>query len=91
MYVLAINHAVDDYAKWKQVYDTHPPTTVGGANFSRVNRGIDNPNVVTVVAGFDSLDTLKAFVADPQLKAAMHEAGVIGQPRIEMYEEVEVI
>lgn len=90
-YVLAINHAVADFEKWKSVYDTNPPTTAGGAKFSRLNRGIDNPNLVTVVAGFDSLDTLKHFVADPQLKDAMHEAGVLGEPRFEIYEEVEVI
>jgi len=91
MYVLAINHAVDDYEKWKQVYDTYPPTTAGGAKFSRLNRGIDNPNLITVVAGFDSLDSLKNFASDPQLKDVMHRAGVRGEPRIEIYEEVEVI
>jgi hypothetical protein len=90
MYVLAINHAVADFEKWKSLYDTLPPTS-RGAKFSRVNRGIDDPNLVTVVAGFDSLETLKQFVADPQLKDAMQEAGVLGQPRFEMYEEVEVI
>lgn len=90
MYVIAINHAVDDYEKWKEVYDTYPPTA-GGANFSRVNRSIDDPNLITVVAGFDSLDTLKSFASQPQLKEAMHRAGVRGEPRIEIYEEVEVI
>jgi hypothetical protein len=91
VYVIAINHAVDDYEKWKQVYDTYPPTTAGGAKFSRVNRSIDDPNLITVVAGFDSLDSLKNFASDPQLKDAMHQAGVRGEPRIEIYEEVEVI
>lgn len=90
MYVLAINHAVADYDAWKSVYDTMPPTA-GGATFARVNRGVDDPNEVTVVAGFESLDTLRAFIADPDLKATMQEAGVSGEPRIEIYEEVEVI
>ena len=90
MFVLAINHAVADYDKWKAVYDTMPPT-VGGAKFARVNKRVDDPNTVTVVAGFDSLDTLNAFVGDDRLKEVMHEAGVVGEPRIEIYEEVEVI
>jgi hypothetical protein len=47
--------------------------------------------LITVVAGFDSLDQLQAFAADPTLKERMHQAGVVGQPRIEIYEEVEVI
>lgn len=91
MYVLAINHAVTDYEKWKTVYDSFPPTTGGGAQFARLNRSVDDPNLITIVAGFASLDQLKAFVADPTLKERMHEAGVVGQPRIEIYEEVEVI
>ena len=45
----------------------------------------------TVVSGFDSLDTLNGFVSDPELKAKMQEAGVSGEPRFEVYEEVEVI
>lgn len=90
MYVLAINHPVADYDKWKAVYDTMPPTS-RGAKFARVNRGVDDPNLVTVVAGFDSLDTLNDFVSDPELKAKMQEAGVSGEPRFETYEEVEVI
>ena len=47
--------------------------------------------MITVVSGFESLDTLNAFVGDPRLKDAMHEAGVVGEPRIEIYEEVEAI
>ena len=29
MYILAIDHAVTDYEKWKTVYDSFPPTTGG--------------------------------------------------------------
>jgi hypothetical protein len=90
MYVLAINHSVADYDKWKSVYDTMPPTA-RGALFARVNRGVDDPNVVTVVAGFESLDTLQGFIEDPKLKEKMQEAGIDGEPRIEIYEEVEAI
>jgi hypothetical protein len=90
VYVLAINHSVADYDAWKAVYDTMPPTS-RGAKFARVDRGVDDPNLITVVAGFDSLDALNSFIADPELKAAMNRAGVIGAPRFETYEEVEAI
>jgi hypothetical protein len=53
-FVLAINHPVADDGKWKTAYDTLPPTS-RGAKFARVNRDIDDPNLITVVAGFDSL------------------------------------
>jgi len=90
VYVLAINHSVADYDAWKAVYDTMPPTS-RGAKFARVDRGVDDPNLIPVVAGFDSLDALNSFIADPELKAAMNRAGVIGAPRFETYEEVEAI
>ena len=73
------------------MYDSFPPTTGGGAQFACLNHSVDDPNLITVVAGFDSLDQLKAFAADPTLKERMHEARVVGQPRIEIYEELEGI
>jgi hypothetical protein len=86
----AIRHSVTDYAKWKSVYDTFLPTTAG-AKFARVNRSVEDPNLVTVVAGFDTLELAKTFLNNPNLKAKMTEAGVVGSPRIEINEEVESI
>ncbi|MDH3190422.1 MAG: hypothetical protein OEM39_07275 [Acidimicrobiia bacterium] len=90
MIVAAINHRVPDYDRWKAVYDTFPPTS-GGARFARVNRAVGDANLVTVVAGFDSVDAAKTFLENPDLKAKMREAGIVDPPRIEIYEEVEVI
>jgi heme-degrading monooxygenase HmoA len=89
MIITAVRHPVTDYDKWKSVYDTFRPTS-DGARFARVNRSVDDPNIVTVVSGFDTLEGAKAFINDPNLKAKMNEAGVVGTPRIEIYEEVEV-
>jgi hypothetical protein len=86
----AIRHSVTDYAKWKSVYDTFLPTTAG-AKYARVNRSVEDPNLVTVVAGFDTLELAKTFLNDPNLKVKMTEAGVVGSPRIEINEEVESI
>ena len=38
-----------------------------------------------------SLEAAQAFLSDPGLKVKMEEAGVTSEPRIEIYEEVEVI
>ena len=86
----AIRHSVTDYGKWKSVYDTFLPTTAG-AKYARVNRSVEDPNTVTVVAGFDTLELAKSFLANPTLKAKMTESGVVGSPRIEINEEVESI
>ncbi|HUG31298.1 MAG TPA: hypothetical protein VMM14_00275 [Acidimicrobiia bacterium] len=90
MITTAIRHSVTDYAKWKTVYDTIHPTSEG-AKFARVNRSVEDPNMVTVVAGFDTLELAKAFVANPTLQTKMTEAGIVGTPRIEINEEVESI
>jgi len=90
MITTAFRHSVTDYATWKAVYDTFPPTS-GGAKYARVNRSVDDPNMVTVVAGFDTLELAKGFINNPDLKAKMTEAGVVGSPRIEINEEVESI
>lgn len=87
MIVAAIQHPVTDYDKWKAVFDTFPPTA-GGALFARVNRSVDDPNLIAVVAGFETLEAAQSFLDNPELKEKMEEAGVAGEPRIEIYEEV---
>jgi quinol monooxygenase YgiN len=85
--VAAIRHPVNDYDQWKAVFDSYPPTE-NGALFARVNRSVDDPNTVAVIAGFETVDAAKAFLDNPELKGKMMEAGVAGEPRIEIYEEV---
>ncbi len=90
MQMLAINHEVEDYDRWKAVFDEYPPAK-GGALFHRINRNVDDPNNITVVAGFDTTEAARAFVDNADLKESMHRAGVTGQPRVEIFEEVEAI
>ena len=52
---------------------------------------IGDPNMILVVAGFETEAEAKAFRADPGLADAMKRSGVVGEPRIEMYEELESI
>lgn len=90
MQMVAINHNVEDYNRWKAVFDEFPPAE-GGALFHRVNRNVDDANNITVVAGFETSEAARAFVDNAELKQAMQRAGVTGQPRIEIFEEVEAI
>jgi hypothetical protein len=50
---------------------------------------LDDPNDVTVVNEFASLEQAKAFAADPSLKEAMDRAGVMSEPKITWAEEVD--
>jgi hypothetical protein len=90
MKVVAINHDVADYDQWKAVFDEIPPKTMG-ARFHRINRGVGDDNNITVVAGFDTVETARAFMANEDMKEAMGRAGVTGVPRMEIFEEVESV
>jgi hypothetical protein len=90
MIVVAIQHPVADYDTWKAAYDERHPGTFG-AMFARVNRSVDDPNLVVVIAGFESVEAANGMIESPDLKAAMDGAGVTAAPRIEMYEEAESV
>ncbi len=72
------------------MFDEYPPKK-GGAVFHRVNRMVSDPDTVVVAAGFKSVKDAEAFLARPDLGEAMKQSGVVGQPRIEMYTEVEAV
>ena len=61
-----------------------------GALFARVNRATDDANDVLVVTGWNTVQDAQAFKANPNLGQAMSAAGVVGAPRFEIYEQVEV-
>jgi hypothetical protein len=67
------------------------PPSDGGADFHRINRDVDDPNTITVVAGWANTYDARAFMHNPDLKEAMGRAGVTTSPRFELYEEVEVV
>jgi hypothetical protein len=90
MIVMAIRHKVRDFASWKTVYDSFPPTAAG-ALFARVNRATDDANDVLIVSGWSALTDAQAFKSNPELGKKMAAAGVVGAPRFEMYEQVEVL
>ncbi len=90
MYVLAIQHRVQDYDAWKKVFDAYPPEKAG-ARFHRVNRAVGDANLVTVVAGWPTAAGAEAFKTNPEIGAAMKQAGVVNAPRFELYEEVEAV
>jgi uncharacterized protein YbjT (DUF2867 family) len=90
MIVMAIKHKVRDFGSWKSVYDSFPPTAAG-ALFSRVNRATEDANDILVVTGWNTVKDAQAFKSSPELSAKMAAAGVVGPPRFELYEQVEVL
>ncbi|MGA9595200.1 MAG: cyclase [Acidimicrobiia bacterium] len=90
MYVSIVNHDIEDFVKWKAVYDGFDHGS-HGVRFGRIDRNVENPNNVTVVQGYDSAEVAQAFLNNPSLRAALASAGITSEPRIELYEEVDAI
>ena len=78
-----VRHEVADYAAWRKGYNSFLPVQKKhGVIFQAVYQSADNPNDVTVIHDFHSLEEAKAFVTLPELKAAMEKGGVKGAPTI---------
>lgn len=78
-----VRHDVADYKAWKKGYDNFAPEQKKGGVYSqRVYQSIDNPNNVTVIHDFHSLEKAKAFFNSDELKTTMKRIGLIGKPEI---------
>jgi hypothetical protein len=78
-----IRHEVVDYKVWKKGYDAFTTEQrKGGVYFQKVYQAIDNPNDVTVIHDFHSLEKAKAFMDNEKLFKYMKEIGVKSKPEI---------
>ena len=78
-----VRHEVVDYSAWRKAFNVFVSTQKkNGVFYLAVYQSADDPNDVTVIHDFHSLDKAKAFAALPELKAAMEKSGVKGAPQI---------
>jgi len=89
MAITFVFHHVADYDAWRKVYDgVAGLQREGGVTEDAVYRGADDPSNVLVMHRFGSADQARTFFENPELRAAMQEAGVdMGTFRLELYEE----
>ncbi len=81
MFRMFVRHSVSDYAAWRKVYDAfHEIRKQAGVISEAVYQLADNPNDITLILDFETLDAARAFPDNPELKAAYDEAGSIGAP-----------
>ena len=87
--LMVVQHPVNDYEAWRIEYDkAQPIRDRHGVTDATVFRNADDPNEITGLHWFPSVDAAHAFAADPELREAMARAGVSGPPRIEINVEV---
>ena len=88
MTFVMIRHRVEDYEKWRVVFDAHESTrTAFGIKEKYVWHTIDDKNEVTVLFEVADIEKSKEFLELPELKEAMQEAGVLTKLDIYFLEE----
>jgi quinol monooxygenase YgiN len=83
-----VRHKVADYAKWKSAYDAFDKKS-RGVKAASVYRDADDANTIIVTHKFKDINAAKAFASSEDLRSAMAQAGVNGQPEIWFGEDVE--
>jgi quinol monooxygenase YgiN len=80
---LLVRHKVEDYGKWKEGFDKHSATrAASGSQGYRLLRNADNPNEIVIIFGWDDLERARRFASSDDLRAVMHDAGVIDRPDV---------
>jgi hypothetical protein len=80
---LFVRHTVADPSAWRKGYDKFDATRRSmGVTDDAVYQSIDSPNDITVTHDFESDSAAKAFMTSDELKSAMANAGVQGQPEV---------
>jgi hypothetical protein len=81
-----VQHHVADYKVWREAYDEFGDVQkAGGVTRQSVYRSTDDPNNVLIMHGFATTADAEKFLAGAELRDAMQQAGVQGQPRVEIY------
>jgi hypothetical protein len=80
-----LTHEVKSFSDWKKGFDEGEPMRAqAGVKTSGVYASVDNPNLVTVIAEFPSVEVVNGFMNNPELQAGMEKAGVIGKPEVKI-------
>ena len=83
MATMIIKHQVNDYHKWKTVFDEMKKTRREyGWTGHEIYREDTNLNLVVVVNKMKTLEQAKAYGQSAALREAMQKSGVTGTPEI---------
>ena len=85
-----IRHKVEDYERWKPVFDEDAVNresigSMGGYLF----RNADDPNELLILFEWDELKNVRQFGRSEELREKMQQAGVADRPDFYFLEKVE--
>jgi hypothetical protein len=89
MVTTILTHEVKDFTEWKKGFDSDEGNrSAMGVTIQGVFQDAENPNFVTVLSEVPSMEAIKGFLSNPDMKANMEKAGVIGEPQIKILNKV---
>ena len=87
---LFARHTVRNFEKWHEVYEgefSRGVRKAGGMLDSTIFRSADDPNDITVVQTFQSVEAARAYMKLSGLNDRMAAAGVVGRPSLWIVDE----
>ena len=90
MPIVRIEHAVPNFDKWKQAFDSDPADRKGsGVRHYQVLRAQDDPNYVMIDLEFETLHEAEAFLRTMQRIWGGPGKAVMQSPRARIADQVE--
>jgi hypothetical protein len=80
---LLVHHKVQDYSAWRKIFDEDDKRRAEyGSTGVQVLKSANDPNDLTVIMDYPSVDAAKPFATSDALKEKMKNAGVVSQPEM---------
>jgi len=80
---LLVRHKVDDFDRWKAVFDGHAAAQrAAGITVTHVMRNVEDAGEVVLLFDVEDVERAKAFVFSTQVPGAQEESGVLDRPDV---------
>lgn len=87
---MLIRHKVEDYARWRPLFDEHGAVRkTYGFKGGYLMRSADNPNEIVLYFEVEDLARARQFAQSDNLRQVMQQAGVADQPDIFFFDQEE--
>ena len=81
LYRLGVSHEVQDYEKWKKIFDEDEPVRArANLELRAISTNAENPKMVNIMFATDDIDKAKEVINSDELRKRMTEAGVRSEP-----------
>ncbi len=86
---LLVKHRVEDFKKWKPVFDEDEARRkAGGSQGCRLFHSEKDPNELVVLCQWKDLRTAHQFAESEDSRQKMERAGVMGKPEVYFLDEI---